>query len=90
MIAEAETAAFRNVTGAFAGSMILAIALHAGVTEPEVYYRGKRAFSVRGKSVDGYVARARITYPYPLAAVLDATHDHNHLSRKTRISSAKT
>lgn len=37
---------------------------------------------MRGKSVDGYVARARITYPYPLAAVLDATHDHNHLSQK--------
>ena len=48
--------------------------------EPDAYLRRETTFLVDGKKVKGYEVRARFRYPFSIARVLDASHDHAHLS----------
>jgi len=48
----------------------------------EVYDRQKAEFAGSHGTVKGYVIRARATFAYPVKAVLDASHDHVHLSER--------
>ena len=52
--------------------------------EPDVYERRKTTFDVDGKKFKGYEVRARIRYPFSMTRVLDASHDHVHLSEMDR------
>jgi len=46
----------------------------------EVYQKERAEFRVDDRTLKGYRVKARATYPYPVSAVLDASHDHLHLS----------
>jgi hypothetical protein len=51
---------------------------------PEVYETRKMPFTVKGKKVRGFEIKARETFPYSIADVLDAAHDHQHLIELSR------
>jgi len=46
----------------------------------EVYQKERARFGVGDRTLKGYKVKARATYPYPVSAVLDASHDRLHLS----------
>ena len=56
----------------------------AAAGEPDVYERENTTFDVNGKKVKGYEVRARVRYPFSMVRVLDASHDHLHLSELDR------
>jgi hypothetical protein len=56
----------------------------AAAGQPEAYVRRETTFMVDSKKVKGYEVRARVLYPFSMARVLDASHDHTHLSEIDR------
>ena len=72
-----------STKGFLALTMVLAVLGTAFPMGPVVYLKEKVAFPLSsGGEAKGYRVRARASYPYPIKNVLDASHDHLHLSQK--------
>ena len=65
-------------------SLTLLAASSAMAATPDTYLARKAEFVVEGGTVKGFEVASRITYPFPVEEVLDATHDHVHLSERDR------